>query len=340
MTHSKSLPGAPGLSTPTVNGECVAGSSARRILVIVNPTAGSAKQAKLARALRRLERSDCLVTLRHTACAGDAVNLAREAALSGDFDVITAAGGDGTINEVANGLAQAPESPVALGILPLGTANVLAIEAGIPRSMTKAATIIARGLPRVLYLGEVRSPDHLDVPVRRFVMMAGTGFDAHVVETLDPAFKRRAGKFAYVWSAIRRAFSYPFPICALDVETIDGRVESLSSATVVVCNGRHYGGAFVAAPKADISVPTFQVLILTKPGIFNLMRYAWGLGAGRLPHFADVRIIEATRVCITSGQGDAFQVDGDAFGSNVSEIVIGDRPLSLIAPPFGVAATA
>lgn len=251
-----------------------------------------------------------------------------------------AAGGDGTINEVANGLARAGREDVALGILPIGTANVLAIEAGIPRRVERAARVLATGTPRPLYLGEVVPENHYEEDIRRFVLMAGAGFDAHVIETVDLRLKRRIGRFAYVWSALTRVLSYPFPMNDLEVQTIDGDIERVSGATVIICNGRHYGGAYVAAPSADISKPSFQVVVSERPGILNMARYAWGLGAGRLSRFPDIRILEATSVRLPGNQLKTLQLDGDAHTTRISEIKVAARPLSLIVPDLAIAKAA
>ncbi|MBK1664265.1 hypothetical protein CKO38_01220 [Rhodospirillum rubrum] len=302
----------------------------RRVMIIANPTAGSLKQRRLNRTLLGLEKLGCTVGLRETAKPGDATLMAREAALAGNVDVVVAAGGDGTINEVANGLAG---SGVALGVIPLGTANVLAIEAGIPRDPGKAAQVIATGVPRKLYLGEVRAS--AETPLagpRRFVMMAGAGFDAHVVDTVDLALKRKTGKLAYVWCTVQRAFSYDFPLCAVDIDTPDGRTIHADVATAVVCNGKYYGGPFIAAPLADISHPTFQVILLKSPGLRHVARYALALAMGRLPRLPDVEIIEATRVRIALQGAQPLQADGDTVAHMPVDIVMAAEPVSLIVP--------
>ncbi|GEO80416.1 diacylglycerol/lipid kinase family protein [Pararhodospirillum oryzae] len=302
----------------------------RRVCVIANPAAGSLRGRRLARALARLEALGCRVSVRATTRPGDATRLAREAAASGQIDVVVAAGGDGTINEVANGLAG---SGVALGVIPLGTANVLAIEAGLPRNPARAARVIATGGERPLYLGEVRTS--AETPLggpRRFVMMAGAGFDAHVVDKVDLGLKRRTGGLAYAWGALHRAFTYTFPPCHVEVWGPDGTQTSATAATVVVCNGRHYGGPFVAARAADISRPTFQVVLLPRPGLLNVLRYGLWLALGRLERLPDVRVIEATRVRIGIQDAEPLHADGDTIAHMPVEIVMAPEPVRLIVP--------
>jgi YegS/Rv2252/BmrU family lipid kinase len=298
-------------------------------MVIANPAAGTLKGRRLNKAILALERLGCWVKLRETTKPGDATTIAREAR-SGELDVVVAAGGDGTINEVANGLSG---TGVALGIIPLGTANVLAIEAGIPRDPVKAAQVIATGQPRVLRMGEVRAS--AETPLggpRRFVMMAGAGFDAHVVDTVDLDLKRRTGKFAYVWRTLKSALTYDFPEVAVRVETPDGRISDHAVATAVVCNGKHYGGPFVAAPRADISADTFQVILLPRPGLANVARYAVALAMGRLPHLPEVTILEAAKVDITVKGAEPLQADGDTVAHMPVTIAMAPDAVNLIVP--------
>ena len=157
----------------------------RRVLVIRNPTAGGSTRPRFGRVLEHLARFGATVTVRETTCRGDAEQIAASAS-SDTFDVV-AAGGDGTINEVANGLAG---KDLPLAIVPLGTANVLAVEIGMPLRARRIARAIACGDVRSVHVGMVNG--------RRFLMMAGVGFDAHVVANVNPRLKRAFGKLAYV----------------------------------------------------------------------------------------------------------------------------------------------
>src|SRR5258708_18102313 len=158
----------------------------RRLLVIYNPAAGRRSEPRLRRFLDRLTRLGATVILQETAVRGDAEAFAR-AADCAMFDAVVAAGGDGTINEVVNGLA-ASEMPLA--VLPLGTGNVLANEIGLPRDFGRLAQLAVSGRARPVRTGESAG--------RRFTMVARFGFDAAVVAGLDEALKRRVGKLAFV----------------------------------------------------------------------------------------------------------------------------------------------
>jgi Diacylglycerol kinase catalytic domain len=164
----------------------------RRVLIIVNPAAGRmrSRRRRLDRVVGTLQRLGCPVTVRDAAGGpGMAEALARSA--EPEFDVIVAAGGDGTVAAVVNGIAAAPR-PVA--ILPFGTANVLAAEIGVPGDVEAQAAMIAAGPARPFW------PGRLDG--RLFVISAGAGFDAAVVAAVDPRVKRWGGRLAFAWASL------------------------------------------------------------------------------------------------------------------------------------------
>ena len=238
----------------------------RSVLVIFNPTAGWRRRARLDRVLARLGELGAAVTLYETTARGDAERAAREVP-AGQFDAIVAAGGDGTINEVINGLAG---RNLPLGIIPLGTANVLAAELGLPASDEALARTIALGATQPVKLGEVNG--------RRFAMMAGVGFDAHVVASVDTGMKRLVGKLAYAWETLRGFFRFDFRPYRL---TIDGRTYEVASA--VIANGHYYGGRFVCAPEARLSDPDLHVCLFKSVGPWAALRYTAWMMMGRLP---------------------------------------------------------
>ena len=154
----------------------------RRLLVIRNPAAGS-RGGRFAATLDRLTGLGCRIEVRETGARGDAERFAQE---PGDRDLVVAAGGDGTINEVANGLV-AGASGLPLAILPLGTANVLAGEIGLGLDPGAVARTIARGAPRRISLGRVTGAQAGGGGAARlFFQMAGVGFDAHAVAGVNP----------------------------------------------------------------------------------------------------------------------------------------------------------
>lgn len=287
-----------------------------RLLVIANPAAGQGSaRRRLAACLDSLTARGCAVTLRHTDGSGHAQHLAH-AALDGAFDAVVAAGGDGTINEVANGLVG---GGLPLGIIPLGTANVLAIELGIACTAEAAAAAIADGTRRRAHLGLVNG--------RHFLLMVGAGVDAEVVAGVNLALKRRTGKLAYVVQTVFSALRYPYPPLTV---AIDGVYHAAYG--VVVCNGRHYGGPFIAAPAARLDEPGFQVCLLGRPGMAGTLRAGTALMLGRLGRLPEVTVLPARHVIIEGVADAPLQGDGDILARLPSEITVAGPTIELLAP--------
>ncbi|MGE5475477.1 MAG: diacylglycerol/lipid kinase family protein [Bacteroidales bacterium] len=296
-------------------------ASPRRVLVISNPAAGSARGKRLAEVVGLLRARGCEVSQRLTTKRGDAEEFAREITRA-DADVIVAAGGDGTVNEVVNGMVDQPDRP-RLAVLPLGTANVLALEIGLsPRDAEQIADTIAFGASRTVHLGVANG--------RHFVLMAGAGLDAHVVEGVNVALKRRTGKLAYVVESLRQAFGYDFPALQIRAngETYEGRM-------AVACKGRFYGGPFVAAPDARLDRPKLEVCILPKSGVGGVVRYGLALPLNKLAELPEVKVVSADSITILGPRGAPLQGDGDIVARLPAEISISDHTVELIVPEGG-----
>ena len=298
---------------------------ARRLLVIFNPTAGNRAQRRLAEWLAALERLGAPVSLSETKAPRHAEALAR-AADPALVDAVVAAGGDGTINEVVNGLAQ---SSLPLGILPLGTANVLAGEIGLPNRPSDLARVLAFAPARPVWPGEAWGAD---MAGRRFLIMAGIGFDADVVEALDLPLKRRLarlglGKLAYVASIMGRLRDYR--PCSYRAE-LDG--VAVEGASLVAAKAHFYGGLFVLAPAARLDDPAFQVVLFGRGGRGAVLGYMAAMAAGMLRRCPSVRIVAARQVRLSEPPGAAVQIDGDIHVRLPVTLRIAPTPLQLIQP--------
>ena len=291
-----------------------------RCLIIYNPTAGSRRRRKLDAALATLRSGGVSVDVTETTGPGDSEAMAKDAA--DDVFMVVVAGGDGTINGAINGLmarAAAGRSVPPFGILPLGTANVLAGELGLPARPEDAASVLAAGQRARINLGRANG--------RYFTVMAGVGFDAQVVERIDPAIKRRLGKGAYVletlheWLALTPA---RFQVIA------DG--ERRDAAAVVIASGRYYAGRFVVAPKASLVGDALQVCVFRKSGRWAVMRYLAAMALGLLPRLSDYNVIPAATVTITGVEGAPVQVDGDILAHLPLHAEIVPRALEVIVP--------
>jgi YegS/Rv2252/BmrU family lipid kinase len=298
----------------------LAGSAAtkdRSFLVIFNPTAGGRRRRRLDHALAALEHRGWDCEILETQARGDAEALARTASGEARASRLLIAGGDGTINEAVNGALSAG-AKLPLGIIPLGTANVLAAELGM-MDMGDAVDAAAAGAMHTIWPGRANE--------RNFVLMAGAGFDAHVVATVDPALKRKIGKLAYVWTMLRLAFRFSFPRYRVRVDGVWHE-----AASVVVSKGHYYGGRFVLAPRARLDRPEFQVCLFTKGGRWNLVRYALALPLGLLPKMKSITLLPAREVVIEGPEGDPVQGDGDVIAHLPVTIRLAERPLTMVAP--------
>ena len=293
-------------------------SMPRRVLIIHNPTAGRHKRRRLHEVVERLEVLGCTVTCRETGQRGDAELFAAEA--SPDlFDAVVAAGGDGTVNEVLNGLVEGANG-LELGVIPLGTANVLACEIGLDaKDADQVARAIAIGPARKVHLGIANR--------RRFLLMAGAGLDAHVVAGVNIALKRHTGKLAYVVESLKQAVGYDFPLLTIRANGVEyeGRM-------AVACKGRFYGGPFIAAPDASLEAPKLDVCILPNTGMAGMLRYGIALPLGKLPGLPEVQVISAKSIIITGPRGAPVQGDGDIVARLPAEIAVADETIDLICP--------
>ncbi len=265
-----------------------------------------------------LVENGVMVEVAETRHAGHATELARAAAREGRAMVV-AAGGDGTIAEVANGLLG---SNTALGVIPLGTANVLAKEYGLSTSPRAIANALAYRRTRLLWPGVARILGHEHV----FVQMLGLGFDGAVVRGLPPLLKRAIGRGAYVWQSLWESVAYGFPKLRLSV---DGR--DYEAASVVVTKGRLYGGPYMLAPNAASTAPGFQVALFETPGTLAALLSGAALPLGLLPRCPGVRVIAGSHIDFLPENGAIMaQSDGDALEGAPACIVDARCPIALI----------
>lgn len=292
-----------------------------RLLIVLNPTAGHANRRHIDAVRTALLRRGIDAQLYETRAPGDALQALP--ALATGYDVVVAAGGDGTVNEVLNGLR---DSNALLGIIPCGTTNVLATELGLPYTPEDLAELLAAGTPRTIYSGEVNG--------RRFGMMNGIGYDARVVEGVDLDLKKKAGKLAYVLSMLRELRRFGKQRYRVEV---DG--QSYTATSIVCTLGRHYAGSYVLAREARIDEPALHLVLVQTLNrwAFLLMLLALPLGlAARLPF---MRTVKGRQVRITALEGppaaETLQADGDIVSALPAEIRVGERPLRVLAPPNG-----
>ena len=286
--------------------------------IIFNPTAGSVTDEKRAGAeLKRLRP----VAIAATKKRGDAEKLAREMARRG-CDYLIVAGGDGTLNEVVNGIARTKRSP-KIGILPLGTGNDFARTLGLPTSLEENIAILRAGKTRSVDIVLVRSDR-----ARYFVNVAAGGFSGIVRKKMTPEIKKTWGPLAYIRgaaAALPKLQAYKTRI-VLD----DNKEFSTALYNVVVANGRFAAGGLPIAPDADPADGLLDVVLIPKRGAPELALLAAEIILGK--HFANSAIIfrRAKKVSIRSRPGMWFNVDGELVGRAPATFQILPHALRLV----------
>ncbi len=287
----------------------------RRFLIIHNPTAGRRSRGRLERVLALIETAGAQCEIATTRARGHAETIAREA-VARPLDAVVACGGDGTINEVINGLRGAA---MPLGIVPLGTVNVLAAELGLSARPRDVAETLLHAEPATVLPGVVGD--------RRFTLMAGVGFDARVTAAVSLRLKRALGRGAYAAAALRQWLGGRGGDCRVRIDGAEFR-----AAWVIVARSRFYGGRFVCAPGAGLLKPELHACLMERGGRVNLARYAAALAAGRLGNLPDCRVVIGRRIDIDGADGEPVQADGDTVGRLPVRIALDTNPLRLLMP--------
>jgi YegS/Rv2252/BmrU family lipid kinase len=272
------------------------------MIIVFNPTAGRRRTHLLWRVLDVLAENGIRVDLVRTRRPGHATELAREATRAG-APLVVAAGGDGTVAEVAAGLLG---SRTRLGIIPLGTANVLAHELALPMHPRAVAAALAFGRAHPIWPGIAT----IGSAKRLFVQMLGVGLDAEVVQRLPPAVKRLLGRGAYAMQTLGEATRYHFAPLSV---VIDGR--TVEARSVVVSKGRLYGGPYVLAPGADSGAPGFSVVLFGARGVVAALACAAALPLNLLPHAPGLSWLQGRVVEIRADRAVPAQSDGDIAGT-------------------------
>ncbi|NOZ21842.1 MAG: diacylglycerol kinase family lipid kinase [Planctomycetes bacterium] len=295
----------------------------KNALIILNPIAGARRGADLSARLRRMLLEEGVdATITETARRGDAETIAREE--HAHYDMVVGAGGDGTVNEVASGL-HGTDTP--LGILPLGTANVLARELGIPLGMKGACRVLASGVPRAIDVGLALFPSRNTG--HPFLSMAGAGLDAAVAHAYKAVRRKSSRYHQYVVPILLSIRDFHFPEIHV---SLDGRPLAKPATSVIAGNIRTYGGPFRPTPHAEPDDGLLHVCAVHVRNTRDLLRCLWGTMTGRHIDYPDVTYATAREVRIESGDHVRVQLDGDAVGRLPVQLSILPRGLSVIAP--------
>ncbi len=300
-------------------------------LLIHNPRAGNGggRSRELNVARKILADGGIETELAETAGPGDATVLARHAAAEGRGLVI-ACGGDGTLNEVVNGLAtQQNGHRVPLALLPGGTANILAKELGLPWDIPRAAERLIRGRLQEIALG-LATPLEQPEKKRYFISVAGAGPDGVMVYSLDLGLKARFGILAYWWEGVRQVLRYNFP--KFRIITAE---QQLEGSLVIVGRTKHYGGPFQITTGANLLEDRFEIAAVTTQSGLRYLSYLPTLWFGGLREADGVHFWKTdTLTCEPFGKDPVYsQVDGEPLARLPVEFRIVPRALTLLIPP-------
>jgi diacylglycerol kinase (ATP) len=308
--------------------------------VIFNP---AARGEKARRFRRQLDAIGAQCAFKATAAPGDARRLAAEAVRDG-FDVIAAAGGDGTVNEVLNGIGDAPDgfARAQLGVLPLGTVNVFARELKIPLRIERAWEVLQHGRELKIDLPRVEFSADGVLQKRYFCQLAGAGLDARAIELVDWQHKKQVGKLAYVIAGLKALCekkpkivvawaSCPGTSNPEGTHGQDART-TISGELVLVGNGRFYGGSFAILPYADLRDGVLDICVLPRVNWTSLLRSAPGLLLrGKLPASV-AQHLSAETFELTSETAAAFELDGEWAGKLPVTFSIEREKLRVVVP--------
>ena len=280
--------------------------------VIVNPVAGASSTRRKWPGIRRLLKQVGL-SFDHvyTEGIGHAVELARVAAGDG-YQYVVAVGGDGTVNEVANGLLHAEEPHgTALGIISTGTGSDFARSLGIPRHYASACSFLAGSRRSLIDVGVVEYQHQGQTWRRFFVNGAGVGFDAATVAATERLPKYLGGTVPYLTGLLRTLFGYRNkPV----VIRLGDKVESARILSVVVANGSYFGGGMHVAPEASLSDSLLDVVVIGDIGKLELLKALPMVYKGTHGRHPKVKMGKAARITVESSEPVLVQADGELLG--------------------------
>ena len=288
--------------------------------MIYNPAAGKLRRNPeriLQRTTETLARGSIRPRLAPTSAPGDATRIAREAVAAG-ADLILALGGDGTVNEAVNGMVH---SSATLGILPAGTANVLAMELGLGSHLERAIERLVQSVERRVAVGVICNPPDGS---RYFLAMGGVGLDAKIVFDLDATLKARAGKLAYWLTG--------FAHVTQRVRNFEARVNGgvYRCGFALASRVRNYGGDLEIAMGASLLCDDFEIVLFEGSHPLRYLWYMAGVGFKVAQRMRGVRTMRARRIEFS---GDVhLQVDGEYAGVLPACFEIVPNALTLLIP--------
>lgn len=296
-----------------------------RTCLIFNPAAKGEKAKTLRRHLDAIEH-EC--TLLQTTGPGAGRTLAAHAVLDG-FETIIAAGGDGTLNEVLNGIGDAPDgfNRARLAVMPLGTVNVFGREIRMPFDPIAAWKIIRTGRERRIDLPVAEFNSSTGARERRyFAQMAGSGVDTQAIERVDWNLKKKIGPLAYVVAGVKAMGCAPHQL------SVDNHAPNEKYVQILIGNGRYYGGNFSVFHDASLDDRKLDILMVTRFNWFTLFKTVCTLPFVQHHRLREVRHYQTERVTITSMDRASLELEGELVGELPATIWLEPGKLRVIIP--------
>lgn len=300
-------------------------SNHTNIWIIHNPAAGWCTRRRVKKLLTAFASRGIMPIVKPTLHPGHAIALAAEACRTG-ASIIVAAGGDGTLNEVVNGmLASGLTNKLPfLAVFPVGTVNLVARELNVPSCPdTFAARVLTRANTATIWPAQANG--------RYFVAVAGVGIDAYVVNSVSLLKKKLFSRFAYVYETIKTLIKATYTARGwphrYTVE-IDGH--SYHTPALIVAKGHYYAGGFVVANQARLTDQQLYAVLFASGTIRSLVSYIFHLACGRLNQHRQVTVLPANSILIHGPVGQPVQLDGDPGGRLPLLIEVGTVPLTVV----------
>ena len=296
------------------------------VTIITNPIAGKQKQSHLEVAVNLLKTRGIVPEIRLTSHRGDACLFARDE-VKKKTDIVVAAGGDGTINEIANGLVG---SAVKLAVLPIGTANVFSLEANLPSDPHAAVDLLFTGTAQNITMGHIRLRDRYrghDI-TNHFMLMAGIGFDGGVLADMRRSSIARWGRAAYVFTGIRVLSKYTHSPLTITVD----QGTTIQGYSAVIGNAHYYGGRFVVTPHASLVEDSLELCVFKNRGPLCMVKNVFTLLLHNQSSSRDLFYCKAQAIAVSSPDEVFVQADGDFLGMLPAQLSVGKSRLSVIVP--------
>ena len=299
-------------------------TAGRRAALLYNPVARTLARHRdlIPRVADLLARQNIDCRLIPTVSPGSATEQVKEQIAEG-CNLIIAAGGDGTINEIADGMLY---TGVPLAVVPCGTANVLARELHLPANPEKAAGLVSNLEPHSITIGSLRTSETVH---RTFICMAGIGLDADVISRLNLDFKAAAGKLAYYVSGFAQIWR---TLPEFDVD-VDGRCYRASFA--LISRVRNYGGDLEIARGASLLRNDFEIVLFRGSLALHYVPYLLGVALKKVHRIHGCQVLHGRNVTChpVSGKTVYAQVDGELAGAVPVSAELIPGALTLLAPP-------